>query len=71
RKYPPLGQVIVYCDIVAKTEQLVEVLGCVYYYCNVGSSREKQALVEQLMGGQQQVFTAMNALGLRVDAPTI
>ena len=70
-RYPPPGQVIVYCDTVKKTERLAEVLGCVCYHRNVGSSQEKKALVRQLTSGQQQVFTATNALGLGVDAPTI
>jgi superfamily II DNA helicase RecQ len=71
REYPPPGQVIVYCDTVQKTVRLAEVLGCVCYHRNVGSSQEKKALVAQLTSGQQQVFTATNALGLGVDAPTI
>jgi superfamily II DNA helicase RecQ len=71
QKYPSPGQVIVYCDTVQKTVRLAEVLGCVCYHRNVGSSQEKKALVAQLTSGQQQVFTATNALGLGVDAPTI
>jgi superfamily II DNA helicase RecQ len=66
-----LGQIIVYYNIVAKTVQLAKVLGCVYFYRNVGSSKEKGELVRQLTKGQQQVFTATNALGLGVDALTI
>jgi superfamily II DNA helicase RecQ len=37
----------------------------------VGSRSEKSKLVRQLTEGLQQVFTATNALGLGVDAPTI
>ncbi|KAF2187533.1 P-loop containing nucleoside triphosphate hydrolase protein [Zopfia rhizophila CBS 207.26] len=70
QKYPS-GQVIVYCDSVKKTERFAEVLGAVCFHRNVGSSKEKHELVKQLTEGRQQVFTAMNALGLGVDAPTI
>ena len=31
-KYLIPGQIIVYCDMVEKTERLAMVLGCVYYY---------------------------------------
>jgi superfamily II DNA helicase RecQ len=71
QKYAMLGQIIVYCNTVAKTVQLAKVLGCVCFYCNVGSSKEKGELVRQLTEGWQQVFTATNALGLGVDALTI
>ncbi|KAF2803442.1 uncharacterized protein BDZ99DRAFT_372662, partial [Mytilinidion resinicola] len=37
----------------------------------VGSSKEKSELVKQLTKGRQQVFTATNALGLGINAPTI
>jgi len=71
QKYAMPGQIIVYCDTVAKTVQLAKVLGGVCFHRNVGSSKEKSELVRQLTEGQQQVFTATNALGLGVDAPTI
>jgi superfamily II DNA helicase RecQ len=71
QKYAMLGQIIVYCNTVAKTVQLAKVLGCVCFHRNVGSSKEKAELVRQLTKGQQQVFTATNALGLEVDALTI
>ncbi|KAF2809846.1 uncharacterized protein BDZ99DRAFT_487892 [Mytilinidion resinicola] len=58
------GQVIIYCDTVKKTIRLAEVLECVCFHRNVGSSKEKSELVKQLTKGQQQVFTATNALGL-------
>ena len=70
-KYPMPGQIIVYCDTVEKTERLATVLGCVCYHRRVGSRAEKSELVRQLTEGLQQVFTATNALGLGVDAPTI
>ncbi|KAH6612356.1 P-loop containing nucleoside triphosphate hydrolase protein [Boeremia exigua] len=65
------GQIIVYCDTVAKTVRLARLLGCVCYHRQVGSRGEKAELVRQLTEGRQQVFTATNALGLGVDAPTI
>jgi len=71
KKYPLPGQMIVYCDSIDQTKRLAEVLNCVCYYREVGSRREKRELVMQLTSGQQQVFTATNALGLGVDAPTI
>ena len=71
QKYAMPGQIIVYCDTVAKTVELAKVLGCVCFHRNVGSSKEKGELVRQLTEGRQQVFTATNALGLGVDAPTI
>lgn len=67
----PEGQIIVYCSSVERTVRLADVLTCVCYHRNVGSSQEKHRLVEQLTDGLQQVFTATNALGLGVDAPTI
>lgn len=71
KKYPSPGQIIVYCDTVERTARLAEVLGCVCYHRTVGSSQEKKQLLWQLTSGQQQVFTATNALGLGIDAPTI
>lgn len=70
-KYPPPGQIIVYCDTVGKTERLATVLNCVCYHRNVGSSSEKRALVEQLTSGQHRVFTATNAWGLGIDARSV
>jgi len=40
-----LGQIIMYCNTVAKTVKLAKVLGCVYFYRNVESSKEKGKLV--------------------------
>lgn len=70
-KYPLPGQIIVYCGTVARTVQMAEVLGAICYHRAVGSIEEKKAIVRQLTSGQEQVFTATNALGLGVDAPTI
>ena len=71
RQYPMPGQILVYCDTVEKTVRLAKLLGCVCYHRQVGSRGEKAELVRQLTEGRQQVFTATNALGLGVDAPTI
>jgi hypothetical protein len=70
-KYPPPGQIIVYCDTVEKTVRLATVLDCVCYHRTVGSSAMKRRLVEQLTSGQHQVFTATNAWGLGIDAPSV
>jgi ferredoxin-thioredoxin reductase catalytic subunit len=51
QKYAMLGQIIVYCNTVAKTVQLAKVLGCVCFHRNVGSSKEKAELVRQLTKG--------------------
>ncbi|KAF2801259.1 P-loop containing nucleoside triphosphate hydrolase protein, partial [Mytilinidion resinicola] len=56
------GQVIIYCNTVKKTIRLAEVLECVCFHRNIGSSKEKSEL---------QVFTATNALGLGINAPII
>ncbi|KAF2092969.1 hypothetical protein NA57DRAFT_49302, partial [Rhizodiscina lignyota] len=37
----------------------------------VGGKEEKAKLLQVLKEGTEQVFTATNALGLGVDAPTI
>jgi hypothetical protein len=71
QEYPTPGQIIVYCDTVKKTERMAEILGCVCFHRNVGSKGEKAEILRQLTDGTQQVFTATNALGLGVDAPTI
>jgi len=71
RQYPMPGQIIVYCDMVEKAVQYARLLQCVCYHRQVGSRGEKAELVRQLTEGRQQVFTATNALGLGVDAPTI
>jgi superfamily II DNA helicase RecQ len=70
-KYPLPGQIIVYCGTVARTVEMAGVLEGVCYHRAVGSIEDKKEIVRQLTSGQQQVFTATNALGLGVDAPTI
>jgi superfamily II DNA helicase RecQ len=71
RKYPLPGQIVVYCGTVARTVQMAEVLGAVCYHRAAGSVEEKKEMVQQLTRGERQVFTATNALGLGIDAPTI
>jgi superfamily II DNA helicase RecQ len=70
-KYPLPGQIVVYCGTVARTVEMAGELGGVCYHRKVGSVEDKKEIVRQLTSGQQQVFTATNALGLGVDAPTI
>jgi superfamily II DNA helicase RecQ len=70
-KYPLPGQVVVYCGTRERTVQMARVLGAVCYPRAVGGIEEKREIVRQLTSGQQQVFTATNALGLGIDAPTI
>lgn len=71
RQYPLPGQILVYCDTVAKTIEYASLLGAVCYHRAVGTPEEKTALVRQLTEGKEQVFVATNALGLGVDQKTI
>ncbi|KAK4954095.1 hypothetical protein LTR28_006312 [Elasticomyces elasticus] len=71
RQYPLPGQVIVYCPTVSQTESFARLLDCVAYHRHVGTEREKREILRQLIGGEQQVFTATNALGLGIDRPSI
>jgi superfamily II DNA helicase RecQ len=71
RKYPLPGQVVVYCGTRNRTVEMARVLGAVCYHQAVGSIKEKKEIVQQLTSGEAQVFTATNALGLGIDAPTI
>ncbi len=71
QQYPMPGQIIIYCDTVKKIKRLAAVLGCVCYHREAGSRAEKGEMVWQLTEKRQQVFTATNALGLGVNAPTI
>ena len=70
-QYPAPGQIIVYCKTVKQTQHLAEVLGCSAFYREVGSEEEKRVILHKLTSGKEQVFTATNALGLGIDAPTI
>jgi superfamily II DNA helicase RecQ len=71
RQYHNGSKIIVYCDTVQKTEQYAKRLEAIYYHRNVSSVKKKKKIVRALRKGMQQVFTATNALGLGVDAPTI
>lgn len=62
---------MIYCGTVNKATRLANVLGCLCYHRNVGSAEEKSKILDQLTKGSNQVFTATNALGLGVDAPSI
>lgn len=70
-QYPLPGQIVIYCSTVELTKELAKRLGCLCYYREVGDAEEKKAIVRQLCEGKEQVFTATNALGLGVDAPSI
>lgn len=41
------------------------------YFREVGNKQEKKKILQSLTKGKEQVFTATNALGLGIDAPTI
>jgi superfamily II DNA helicase RecQ len=71
RKYPLPGQVVVYCSTRNRTVEIARVLGAVCYHQAVGSIKEKKEIVQQLTSSKAQVFTATNALGLGINAPTI
>lgn len=70
-QYGRAGQIIVYCDTVGKTKRYAKALGCQSFYRGVGDNREKERLLKALKDGTQQVWTATNALGLGVDAPSV
>lgn len=71
QQYGPGGQIIVYCDTVAKTKRYAKALGCQCFHRDVGDGREKERLLKALKEGTEQVWTATNALGLGIDAPAI
>jgi superfamily II DNA helicase RecQ len=71
RKYLLPSQVIVYCGTKNRTVEIARVLGAVCYHQAVESIEEKKEIVQQLTSGKAQVFTATNALGLGINAPTI
>lgn len=70
-KYPAPGQIIVYCKKVVQAERLAGVLQCSVYHRTIGDATQKRAILQQLTGQTERVFTATNALGLGVDAPCI
>ncbi|KIV98743.1 uncharacterized protein PV09_09495 [Verruconis gallopava] len=72
KQYGKRGKIIVYCGTVDQTEALASELGAAVFHRNAGNKEYKSAVLHQLKGEDgQQVFTAINALGLGVDAPTI
>ena len=70
-QYPLPGQIVVYCRTVKQTQGLAKVLGCSAFHRTVGNEEEKREILRRLTQGEEQVFTATNALGLGIDAPTI
>ena len=70
-KYPTPGQIIVYCKKIEQATRLARVLQCSVYHRTVGNEEEKKGILRRLTGQKERVFTATNALGLGVDAPTI
>jgi superfamily II DNA helicase RecQ len=71
QQYPMPGQIIVYCASVKQAVLLARVLECSVYHRHVGNKDEKKAILQKLTLGQEQVFTATNALGLGIDRPSI
>jgi superfamily II DNA helicase RecQ len=66
------GKVVIYCKTIAETKRMAKVLGCEAYYREVGTEEEKRRIQAELVErGGARVFTATNALGLGVDAPSI
>ncbi|KAL9628824.1 MAG: hypothetical protein Q9204_005638 [Flavoplaca sp. TL-2023a] len=70
-QYPAPGQIVVYCKKVEQAKRLAQELQCSVYHRNVGGEPEKKGILRRLTGQQERVFTATNALGLGVDAPSI
>jgi superfamily II DNA helicase RecQ len=70
-QYPMPGQIIVYCGTVQRTKSLGELLGCSAYYREVGDEVAKRRILDRLISGHEQVFTATNALGLGIDRGSI
>jgi superfamily II DNA helicase RecQ len=70
-QYPETDKVVVYCRTIEQTKELAEVLQCRAYYREVGTEEQKGETLTELTEGQERVFTATNALGLGVDAPSI
>jgi superfamily II DNA helicase RecQ len=70
-QHPDPGQVIVYCRKVEQVKRLAVVLGCSVYHRAVGDQQRKKGILQRLIGQTERVFTATNALGVGIDAPTI
>lgn len=66
------GKIVIYCKSIAETKRIAKSLGCKAYYREVGTEEEKrQVQAELVRRGGARVFTATNALGLGIDAPSI
>jgi superfamily II DNA or RNA helicase len=66
------GKMVIYCKSIAETKRMAKALGCKAYYREVGTEEEKrQVQAELVRRGGARVFTATNALGLGIDAPSI
>ncbi|KAK5108236.1 hypothetical protein LTR85_005380 [Meristemomyces frigidus] len=70
-QYPEPGQIIVYCRRIEQARRLAIVLQCNVYHRTVGDKATKAGILRRLTGQSERVFTATNALGLGIDAPTI
>lgn len=51
--YPLLGKIVVYYKTVKQTQRLATVLGCSAFYREVGSEREKSAILRELVEGKE------------------
>jgi superfamily II DNA helicase RecQ len=71
QQYPEADKVVVYCRTIEQTKELAKVLQCRAYYREVGTEEQKGEILTELTEGRERVFTATNALGLGVDAPSI
>ena len=60
-----------YCCSVTETKELAEVLGGTTYFREVGDYEHKRRLLDRLISGYEQVFTATNALGMGIDRASI
>ena len=60
-----------YCRSVIETKELVEVLGGMAYFREVGDHEHKWRLLDRLISGHEQVFTATNTLGIEIDWASI
>jgi superfamily II DNA helicase RecQ len=70
-QYPAPGQVIVYCRFVEQARRLAKTLNCSVYHRSVGNKTAKEGILRRLTGQSERVFTATNALGIGIDAPSI
>ena len=71
QEYPLPGQIIVYYGAMERTKRMAAVLGCPAYFSGVGGAEKKQRILQQLITGREQVFTATNALGIDIDRRSI